>query len=126
MHHQPTRRNFLKSSAVATVMAVWRATAAEDLREPEALANGREKAKQRHRRLIYNDDGCGPLGSPEGGTPDGFLYGKRGRMGALRGTQVDSVFMCSGVTHVLNHRSSVAESYADVAQRYRIGGEWEA
>ena len=133
MHgHRHTRRDFLKTSAAiplcGAMMAcgVWRAGARDpNITEPADLAAARGLAKQRRRRLIYNDDGYGPLSSPEGVSADDFLYGPRGRMGALRGSQVDSVFICSGATHVLNHRSDVAESYADVVERYGIGGEWE-
>ena len=46
-------------------------------------------------------------------------------MGPLKGSQVDSVFFCSGATHVLNHPSAVTDSYADVAERDGLGGEWE-
>lgn len=129
-----TRRGFLKSSVAVPVGAAlglaatspWAASASDaDAKEPAELAAVRKKAQQRRRRLIYNDDGCGPLASPTGNTPDGFLYGPQCRMGALRGSQVDSVFIGSGATHVLIHPSSVAESYADVLQRYGIGGEWE-
>jgi hypothetical protein len=89
------------------------------------LVAARRAAVRRPRRLIYNDDGCGPILQPGGGTPAGFLRGPHGRLRAVTGSQVDSVFICSGATHVLNHRSAVAQSYADVAERYGIGGEWE-
>ena len=91
--------------------------------ESQEMARMRSEAKQRIRRIIYNDDGCGPIWSKDGGnTPQRFLYGPHSRMGAVRGTQVDSVFICSGATHVLNHPSLVAESYADVVDRYDLPG----
>ena len=129
------RREFLKRSGAAPLGAAlalgainpWAGLAVHaDASESAEMAAARKKAQQRRRRLIYNDDGCGPLGSPTGNTADGFLYGPQSRMGALRGSQVDSVFICSGATHVLTHPTAVAESYADVVQRYGIGGEWEA
>lgn len=132
--HQHNRREFLQHSAAVPLGAALglaairpRPALADDAngRESDDLAAARKKAQQRRRRLIYNDDGCGPLGSPTGNTTDGFLFGPQSRMGALRGSQVDSVFICSGATHVLNHPSAVAESYADVVQRYGIDGEWE-
>jgi len=87
--------------------------------ESQEMAQMRSEAKQRVRRIIYNDDGCGPIWSEDyGNTPQLFLYGPDSRMGAVRGTQVDSVFICSGATHVVNHTSSVAESYADSVDRY--------
>ncbi len=129
------RREFLKRSGAAPLGAALALGVISprgglavhaDASESAEMAAARKKAQQRRRRLIYNDDGCGPLGSPTGNTADGFLYGPQSRMGALRGSQVDSVFICSGATHVLTHPTAVAESYADVAQRYGIGGEWEA
>jgi len=39
-------------------------------------------------------------------------------MTALPGTQIDSVFICSGATTVLTHPSAVAESYADTLEKY--------
>lgn len=130
-----SRRRFLKHSAAVSLSTAW-TLAADGPRplwadvsvetESAELVAARRKAQQRRRRLIYNDDGCGPLGSPSGNTAEGFLYGPQSRMGALTGSQVDSVFICSGATHVLTHPTAVAESYADVAQRYGIGGEWEA
>ncbi len=89
------------------------------------LAAARRAAVGRPRRLIYNDDGCGPILQPGGGTPEGFLRGPHSRLRAVTGSQVDSVFICSGATHVLNHRSAVTQSYADIAEQYAIGGEWE-
>lgn len=89
--------------------------------ESGKLAEMREKMKRAERRVIYNDDGCGPLWAKDGAnTPDRFLCGPASRMAAVLGTQVDSVFICSGATHVLNHPSSVAESYADVVDRCGI------
>jgi hypothetical protein len=93
-------------------------------REPAELAAARKAAQQRSRRLIYNDDGCGPLLQTGCSTPEAYLAGPQSRLRVLPGTQVDSVFFCSGATHVLNHRSSVAQTYADVVDRYGIGGEW--
>jgi len=92
--------------------------------ESAALAALRQQAAQRLRRLIYNDDGCGPITQEGGGTPEGFLHGPHSRMRPLPGTQVDSVFICSSATHVLNHPTAVAESYADIVDRYAIGDEW--
>ena len=129
------RREFLKRAATVTVgsyvgihlsPAVPMLSAVEPpaVDETPELAALRKKAVQRSRRLIYNDDGCGPIMQPGGDTPEGFLNGANSRMRPLPGTQVDSVFICSGATHVLNHPTKVAESYADVTDKYQIGGEW--
>ncbi len=130
---QHNRREFLKhsvaplgASLALAATSPWSASAnPAEAGESAAMVAARKKAQQRRRRLIYNDDGFGPLASPTGNTADGFLYGPQSRMGALRGSQVDSVFICTSGTHVLNHPTTVAESYADVVQRYGIGGEWE-
>ena len=91
--------------------------------ESTEMAAMRKEMKRRQRRLIYNDDGCGPIWAKDGGnTAERFLNGPHSRMSALPGTQVDSVFICSGATHVLNHPSSVAESYADIVDRYGLTG----
>ena len=95
--------------------------------EDSKMKQARKEAAHRRRRIIYNDDGCGPIWKKDSGnTPERFLFGPHSRMGAVRGTQVDSVFICSGATTVLNHTSSVAESYADIEDRYGpFGGDFE-
>lgn len=125
MRHPHSRREFVKRSAVAALAAGMPIGVAGQARtaEPALLAELRKKAQARRRRLIFNDDGCGPIAAAGCRTANDFLYGPQGRMGPLIGTQVDSVFMCSGATHVVNHRSSVAETYADVIERHRIGGD---
>ena len=112
---------FMPSATTRLLIAAEPATAVGELPELAAL---RKKAVQRRRRLIYNDDGCGPVMQPGGDTPKGFLDGANSRLRPLPGTQVDSVFICSGATHVLNHPTMVAESYADVTDKYKVGGEW--
>ncbi|MBM3457762.1 MAG: hypothetical protein FJX77_04425 [Armatimonadetes bacterium] len=124
----PARRDLLKSAAGLSVAGVLReaaeSAAAAEVEEPPSLRAQRREAVGRRRRLIYNDDGCGPLMQAGCRTREAFLAGPHSRMPAVTGTQVDSVFFCSGATHVLNHPTAVAESYADVAERYGIGGEW--
>lgn len=88
--------------------------------ESAEMAGLRAAAGQRPRRIVYNDDGCGPIWKPQGDTAERFWNGPHGRMKAVPGTQVDSVFICSGATHVLNHTSAVAESYADIVDRYGV------
>ena len=131
-----TRREFLQQAATvaagasfgvlptATTPVLIAAEPVPAVGEPPELAALRKTAIQRRRRLIYNDDGCGPIMQPGGDTPEGFLNGANSRMRPLPGTQIDSVFICSGATHVLNHPTMVAESYADVTDKYKVGGEW--
>ena len=123
-----TRRDFLKTSTsvpLAAAIGLHSSLAVADIQEPAALAKARKIAQRRRRRLIYNDDGCGAIWKEGGNTREAFLYGPHGRMGPLKNTQVESVFISSGASHVLNHHSDVTDSYADVAERYSIGGEWE-
>ncbi len=114
--------NVLAAAALSLATAPSDSLAKENratISESKELAAMREKATHRQRRIIYNDDGCGPLWAKDGGnTPERFLHGPHSRMGAIQGTQVDSVLICSGATHVLIHPSSVAESYADIVDRY--------
>lgn len=112
------------SFAFSLVVSLAAECSAAEVREPAKLKLQREKMKHRQRRVMYNDDGCGPSFSAEGATPQGFLYGPTARMSGIIGTQVDSVFICSGATHVLNHPSSVGETYPDVVDRYNIT-EWK-
>ena len=123
-----TRRDFVRS-ALAASGAIWSGGGVTDValgtthpaRENKDMAARRGKARNRRRRIIYNDDGCGPIWAKDGGnTPERFLSGPHARMSAVPGTQVDSVFICSGATHVLSHASSVAESYADIVDRYGL------
>ena len=125
-----SRRRFVMASVTATaaLRGHEQRTDANGVslpREPAPLAQARHRAQHRRRRLIYNDDGCGPLMQPGVNHPDAFLNGPHSRLRPLPGSQVDSIFFCSGATHVLNHHTEVAESYADVAERYGIAGEWQ-
>lgn len=86
--HQPqkhNRRKFLKRSGVVPpglalafgAISPWTALEVDaEGSESADMAAARKMAQQRRRRLIYNDDGCGPLGSPIGNMVDGFLYGQ--------------------------------------------------
>ena len=130
------RRDFLQQAATfaaagfiginpsATTPLLNAAGPAATVGEPPELAALRKAAIRRQRRLIYNDDGCGPIMQSGGDSTEGYLNGANSRLRPLPGTQVDSVFICSGATHVLNHPTQVAESYADVTDKYQIGGEW--
>jgi len=113
--------SLLKSGSMQAADAKPTTVGLAGFAESREMAAMRREMRNRQRRIIYNDDGCGPLWAKDGGnTPEHFLRGPHSRMNAVLGTQVDSVFICSGATHVLNHPSSVAESYADVVDRYGI------
>jgi hypothetical protein len=81
-----------------------------DSHESAELAAVREKMKNRTRRLIYNNDGCDVFLNAS--TPEGFLSN---RMTSVPGTQVDSVFYCTGATVMFSHDTKTGETY----------GKWE-
>ena len=114
MNCDNTRREFLKTTAGITVGAGFGLTngavvAAETTREPLALAKLRKKAKHRRRRLIYNND-SGDIAHPGADTPDGFLSQ---RSKPILGSQVDSVFYCTGATVMFTHLAKVGETYGE-------------
>jgi hypothetical protein len=87
--------------------------------ESEEMAQLRQAAKHRKRRIIYNNDG-------------GDMYGRRIRsvedfLGhwteKVIGTQVDSIFYCTGVTTVYSHDTHVAERYDDLMDAIEDTGE---
>lgn len=113
-----TRRDFLRNAGgIAMGASVWLAGTASlhaaprgtAKREPADLASLREKGRRRRRRLIYNNDGCDVM--EEGaGTPEGFLSK---RFKPIVGTQVDSVFYCTGATTMFSHLAQVGETYGE-------------
>jgi hypothetical protein len=98
----------LRAVEPATVaQASAQADVAEESKE---MAQLRQAAKHRQRRIIYNNDG-------------GDLYGRRIRSvedfldhwtEKVLGTQVDSIFYCTGVTTVYSHDTEIAERYDDL------------
>ena len=70
----------------------------------------REAAKNRKRRLIYNSDG-GDMYGYNFSSVDEFL---RRRTDRAVGTQVDSIFYCTGDTLVYSHDTDVAERFDDL------------
>ena len=92
----------LKAQEPVTVaQAVPQENVAEESKE---MAELRQTAKHRKRRIIYNNDG-------------GDMYGRRIRsvedfLGhwtkKVLGTQVDSIFYCTGVTTVYSHDTDIA------------------
>jgi len=75
--------------------------------ESAEMARMRETAKNRRRRLIYNND-SGDIYAAGANTPDGFLAV---RMKPVLDTQVDSVFYCTGATTMFSHQAKVGEVY---------------
>ena len=86
------------------------AVAASAAPESQEMAAKREQAKSRKRRIIYNNDGCDVFTNAR--TPEAFLSN---RMTAVPGTQVDTVFYCTGATLMFSHDAKVGETY----------GKWE-
>jgi hypothetical protein len=109
-----SRRNLLKVTAGAAVGTGMGLSGPEPLRaagrrEPAKMAAQRQKAKARRRRLIYNSDGCDVMDAGAG-TPEGFLAR---RFKPALGTQVDSVFYCTGATTMFSHLGKVGETYGE-------------
>ena len=84
--------------------------------ESAELAAQREKMKNLKRRIIYNNDGC-DIFNPGADTPEGFLAQ---RMKATLGSQVDSVFYCTGATVLFSHDTKLGDQYG----RYPVEPEW--
>ncbi len=66
----------------------------------------------KQRRIIYNNDG-GDLFLPGADTPEGFLSK---RLTGILGTQVDSLFYCTGATTIFTHLTKVGETYGEFIQ----------
>ncbi len=67
----------------------------------------REEAKQRKRRIIFNNDGNDCVNKPnDPKTKEQFL---KYRTAALAGSQVDSIFYCDGVWNLYSHDSKESE-----------------
>jgi len=77
--------------------------------ESAEMAAQRQQMKFRRRRLIYNNDGC-DIYPDAASTPEGFLSQ---RMEAVPGSQVDSVFYCTGATVMFSHEAKVGEIYGE-------------
>ena len=77
------------------------------LSESAELSEERQRMKRRRRRLIYSND-SGDIYVTGANTPDGFLAV---RMKPVLGTQVDSVFYCTGDTTMFSYQAKVGEVY---------------
>ena len=73
------------------------------------MSNQNKPNAHRERRIIYNNDG-GDAFLPGANTPDGFLSK---RLTHILGTQVDSVFYCTGATAMFTHLAQVGEIYGE-------------
>ena len=80
--------------------------------ESSEMAELRKKAKERRRRLIYNNDGNDIFNSRHA-TPESFLAK---RIVPALDTQVDSIFYCTGATTLYDHDTDVAERSDDLHQ----------
>ncbi len=63
----------------------------------------------KNRRIIYNNDG-NDIFLPGADTPEGFLSK---RFSSIPGTQIDSVFYCTGVTPLFSHLAQVGEIFGE-------------
>ena len=70
----------------------------------------REEAKNRKRRIIYNSDG-GDMYGYDFSSVEEFL---RRRTERAIGTQVDSMFYCTGDTSIYSHETDIAERFDDL------------
>ena len=76
--------------------------------ESPEMSVRRQEARHRQRRIVYNDDGCY---SDAYDTPEKFLSQ---RLRGAAGTQVDTVFFCTGVTTLyFAHFPQVGELYGE-------------
>ena len=75
--------------------------------EDQVMAQQREAAKNRKRRIIYNNDGNEILIRRVESVED-FL---RMRIEAAVGTQVDSIFYCTGTTTLYGHDTLIADRF---------------
>lgn len=83
--------------------------------ESAEFAEQRKQRAQRQRRLIYNNDGCDVFSNAK--TPESFLSN---RMTAVPGSQVDTVFYCTGATVMFSHDAKVGETYG----KWEDSGNW--
>jgi len=108
MTRRVNRRGFLRTSA--GMAAVGLAAGGPGMTqqagsEPADIRRLRQEGRRKTRRIIYNDDGDELIYS-DANTPEGFLSK---RLRNIAGTQVDSVFYCTGVTTAYAHLAEVGE-----------------
>ena len=87
-----------------------------------ALRKARKIAAERKRRIIQNNDGNDAREHKKGDpwTIENFL---RQRTSRLLGSQVDSIFYCSGVFNLYTHRSDETELLARGGKRTWVWSE---
>jgi hypothetical protein len=110
------RRSFLKLSSTAAAASLM---PGKSRAEQEDAAAARHKARWRRRRIIMNNDGneFNRLKPEEPRTPENFLSK---RTTPLAGSQVDSIFYCTGVFNLYTHRSEETEvlTHPDPERRF--------
>ena len=82
-------------------------------RESVQMARMRQEAKERRRRLIYNNDG-NDIFLKKHATPEEFLAQ---RIIPALSTQVDTIFYCTGGTTLYDHDTNVAERSDDLHEQ---------
>ncbi len=91
----------------------YRVDGAAPSRESAEMARMRQEAKSRRRRLIFNNDGNDMSAGPHE-NPESFLSE---RIVPALGTQVDTVFYCTGVSTLFDHDTNVAERSDDLQEQ---------
>jgi len=110
----------LRAEESATVSQAGSQTSATE--ESKEMAKLRQAAKHRQRRIIYNNDGADMYGRRIRSVEDflGFWTEQ------VLGTQVDSIFYCTGVTTVYSHDTEIAERYDDLVDAIKDTSEGSA
>ena len=113
-------RTMLAWRLVGLLIIIWGgspmaypADASASLRESAEMARMRREAKGRRRRLIYNNDG-NDMSRKRHANPEEFLAQ---RIIPALGTQVDSIFYCTGGTTLYDHDTNVADTSHDLHEQ---------
>jgi hypothetical protein len=110
------------SATTATETNAAAATSPTQAMSPAELKQQRKEAAHRKRRIIMNNDGNDARTPPEEPrTVENFLSK---RTTALAGTEVDSIFYCTGVFNLYHHHSTESEPRKHGDQRV-VDWAWE-
>jgi hypothetical protein len=117
------RRDFIKTIGAGTIVLAW--PQQSHAYDKKSLLEARRKDAHRRRRIIMNNDGndTRAAATERPVTPEKLL---EKRTTALVGSQVDSVFYCTGVFNYYFHRSKESEllvSHEGVAEYLKLLSE---